>query len=70
MHFWRGLSEYVCVLSSAMYLYLLYEDRNSLQLQLFKRYGILPTNSFVLRDLSIVDEELCNQLTPSTIASM
>ena len=70
MHFWRGLAEFVCVLSSAMYLYLLYEDRNSLQLQLFKRFGILPTNSFVLRDLSIVDEELCNQLTPNTIASM
>ena len=53
-----------------MYLYLLYEDRNSLQLQLFKRFGILPTNAVVLRDLSIVDEELCNQLTPNTIASM
>lgn len=70
MHFWRGLSEFVCVLCSAMYLYMLYDDRNSIQLQLFKRYGILPTNSYVVKELLRVDEELYNHLSPTTIENI
>ena len=58
------------MLCSAMYLYMLYDDRNSIQLQLFKRYGILPTNSYVVKELLRVDEELYNHLSPTTIESI
>ena len=32
---------------------------------LFKKFGILPTNGYVMRELSAEDEEMVNVLTPT-----
>lgn len=70
MHFWRGFAEFVAVLCSAEYICQLYYDRNKVQRLLFKEFGILPTNSYVLRELSQEDEALCNALTPSDVQGL
>ena len=49
MHFWRGFMEFVAVTFFAEYLCQLYYDRNTVQHLLFKKYGILPTNSYVVK---------------------
>ena len=65
MHFWRGFMEFIAVLFFAEYLCQLYYDRNKVQLLLFKKFGILPTNGYVMRELSAEDEEMVNVLTPT-----
>lgn len=70
MHFWRGFMEFVAVTFSAEYLCQLYYDRNTVQHLLFKKYGILPTNSYVVKELSAEDEEMVNELSPSIRSDM
>lgn len=64
MHFWRGFAEFIAVFCSAEYICQLYYDRNKVQSLLFKEFGILPKNPYVLRELSETDENFCNALTP------
>ena len=57
MHFWRGLAEWVAVLSSAEYVHCLYWDRNTIQVLLYKQMGIFSNNSFILREIAKECEE-------------
>ena len=57
MHFWRGLAEWVAVLSSAEYVHCLYWDRNTVQVLLYKQMGIFSNNSFILREIAKECEE-------------
>ena len=70
MHFWRGFMEFVAVTFFAEYMCQLYYDRNTVQHLLFKKYGILPTNSYVVKELSAQDEEMVNELSPSIRSDM
>ena len=67
MHFWRGFAEFVAVLCSAEYICQLYYDRNKIQSLLFKEFGVMPKNIYVLRELSEDDESFCNALTPTDV---
>ena len=69
MHFWRGFAEFVAVLCSAEYICQLYYDRNAILRSLFKEFGYLPKNVYLLRELSEEDEAICNALTPSDVYS-
>ena len=66
MHFWRGFMEFVAVTFFAEYLCQLYYDRNTVQHLLFKKYGILPDNSYVMKELLAEDEDMLNALSPTT----
>ena len=63
MHFWRGLAEFVAVLCSAEYIHTLYYDRNTVQIMLYKQFGIFSSNSYILKEIRGKCEELANQLT-------
>ena len=69
MHFWRGLAEFVAVLCSAEYIHTLYYDRNTVQIMLYKQFGIFPSNSFIVKEISQQCEEVSNQMTNQLVNS-